>query len=217
MASQQRVPVACTVARVRKGAGSRLPFKGRSGWLTSRRLELRCEAGGRTRPLRTWRHVLGAGNAPCRDKELRQWMPCVTFSASPRTVTHASRRCALAQSVSSAGGRTWEDRRRDAAAAGVGSSERKDGRQRPNDESRTTALASCAALPGLKAAWVSMHMQTGTTPRMQRAQTLFKVKAQRADFIVHRAPQKSAPRSGSTSFFETLRNCRHKCVASRPS
>lgn len=125
---------------------------------------------GGMRPLRTRRHVLGAGNAPCRDKELRQWMPCVTFSASPRTVTHASRRGALAQSVSSAGGRTWQDRRSDAAAAQGGGSERKAGRQRPNDESRTTALIGRAALPGLKAAWVSAT-QTGTAARMPRAIT----------------------------------------------
>lgn len=69
------------------------------------------------------RHVLGAGNARCRDKELRQWTPCVTFSASPRTVTHASQKGALAQSVSSVGDRTWHDRRGDAAAAEGGGSE----------------------------------------------------------------------------------------------
>jgi hypothetical protein len=36
-----------------------------------------------------WCHVLGAWDAPCYDKELRQWKLCVTFSASPMTVTHA--------------------------------------------------------------------------------------------------------------------------------
>jgi hypothetical protein len=33
--------------------------------------------------------VLGAWDAPCWDRELRQWKLCVTFSASPMTVTHA--------------------------------------------------------------------------------------------------------------------------------
>jgi hypothetical protein len=31
-----------------------------------------------------WCHVLGAWDAPCCDRELRQWKLCVTFSASPR-------------------------------------------------------------------------------------------------------------------------------------
>ena len=42
-------------------------------------------------------HVLGVGEYACCDRELRQSWLCVTFSASPKTVTHA---CAgaLAQS-----------------------------------------------------------------------------------------------------------------------
>lgn len=43
-------------------------------------------------------HVLGVGDTRCRDKELRQWIACVTLSASPLRVTHAY--CLLAQVTS---------------------------------------------------------------------------------------------------------------------
>jgi hypothetical protein len=33
--------------------------------------------------------MLGVGDTRSRDNELRQWMLCVTFSASPDKVTHA--------------------------------------------------------------------------------------------------------------------------------
>jgi hypothetical protein len=63
-------------------------MKGRSGWLTSR------QGGFIAKP---WRiasvadacHVLGVGGTRCCDKGLRPWMLGVTFSASPKTVTHA--------------------------------------------------------------------------------------------------------------------------------
>jgi hypothetical protein len=41
------------------------------------------------RPLRTWCHMLGVWDTHCCDRELRQFMLCVTLSATPRTVTHA--------------------------------------------------------------------------------------------------------------------------------
>jgi hypothetical protein len=136
VASQPRVRVACTVARIRKNRGIEAALQGPLGMADIETTGASLRSRGGMRPLQARRHVLGAGNAPCRDKELRQRMPCVTFSASPRTVTHAAQRCALAQRVSSAGGRTWQDGRSDAAAALGGGSERTDGRQRPNDESK---------------------------------------------------------------------------------
>ena len=36
-------------------------------------------------------HMLGVGDTSCWDKDLRQWVLCVTFSASPAKVTHAWR------------------------------------------------------------------------------------------------------------------------------
>ena len=110
MASQQRVPVACAPARA-KGARSRLPFNGPLGMADTETTGASLRSRGGMRPLRTRRHVLGAGNASCRDKELRQWRSCVTFSASPRTVTHARQRCALAQYFVGRC-RAWQDGRR---------------------------------------------------------------------------------------------------------
>ena len=45
--------------------------------------------------MRTRCHMLGVGEIRCCDKRLRQWAVCVTFSAAPKTVTHAWRNAAF--------------------------------------------------------------------------------------------------------------------------
>jgi hypothetical protein len=59
----------------------------RDGCAERREASLRSR-GGRAHCERC-RHMLGLGDWRCSDNELRQWMLCVTFSASPKTVTHA--------------------------------------------------------------------------------------------------------------------------------
>ncbi|GFE80868.1 hypothetical protein GCM10011487_28680 [Steroidobacter agaridevorans] len=41
------------------------------------------------------------GEMRCGDSELRQWIVCVTFSASPKTVTHAWRNAAVGAALCS--------------------------------------------------------------------------------------------------------------------
>ena len=69
----------------------------------------------------------------------------------------------------------------------VAATERKGGRQRPSDESRTTALSGCAALPGLKAACLSAT-QTETAARMPQPKIVCKAQRCTLDFFVQGVP-----------------------------
>jgi hypothetical protein len=87
VASQQRVPVACAVAHACE-RGIEAAHKGPLAVADTEIKEASLQSLGGMRPLRTSCHLLGVGDTRCRDKELRQWMLCVTFSASPLKVTH---------------------------------------------------------------------------------------------------------------------------------
>ena len=106
---------------------------------------------------------------------------------------------------SSADSRTWQNRRRDAAAARGGGSERENARQRPKDESKTTALAGRAVLPGPKAAWVSATQTGLPTSRMPRPQIVCKATACVKDFSVQHVPRKSVGPSNVEESFGALR------------
>jgi len=75
--------------------------------------------------------MLGVGEIRCCDKRLRQWAVCVTFSASPKTVTHAWRNAAFGAALY-----VYVVRRTVAAGDVRWTAVRKERRQRPSDESR---------------------------------------------------------------------------------
>ena len=117
-------------------------------------------------------------------------------------------RCVGAVS-SSAGGQTWQDCRRDAAAAqGGGGSERKDGRQRPNDESRTTAPRAARLFLVLKPLGC-LRRRRITTTRMPSGQFDCKATAQTENCGLQRTPWKSASQPETGILFDISRTrCR---------
>ena len=71
------------------GHGIEAAHKGPLGVADTETRRLRCKAFEECVRCRRWCHMLGVDNTRCSDKELRQWSLCVTFSASPKKVTHA--------------------------------------------------------------------------------------------------------------------------------
>lgn len=114
--------------------------------------------------MQTLRHMLGVWDMHCMDKELRQWLLCVTFSASPMTVTHAQRRMPWRSFFVGRGIAAEVNCRRDAAATQVGWASR-GGMMGVSARAMSQGpqpLMGCTALPGPKPFGVSAT-QTGTT------------------------------------------------------
>lgn len=165
VASQQRVPGHAKLPTLVK-RGIEAALEGPLGVADEQLRKASLQSLGRMRPLQTRCHLVGVGDTRCRDNELRQWMPCVTFSAVPMKVTHA-RAGALAQVLLELAGAPW------IAAGDCGclsalAHARRGRASAPLAKSQDHSLVGCAATSGPEAAGVSAE-QTGydDDPRRQ--------------------------------------------------